>query len=165
MYEKKTSRNWVQSLGKNLTWRSSNSCIYHSISYNVSFINHPPHNLAIPVFLCLETQSLTCLPCLRAWPWESRVFKAITMEFLRQVSVLFFIVGIFCDDGLVISSLLIYLENRIYIFLSCAFHIYTGFLSFFLQGTWHRISKSFRERPTKWRHYFTSNILLYQYFF
>lgn len=130
MYEKKTSRNWVQSLGKNLTWRWSNSCIYHSISYNVSFINHPPHNLAIPVFLCLETQSFAFLPCLRAWPWESRVFKAITMEFLRQVSVLFFIVGIFCDDGLVISNLLFYLENRIYIFLSCAFHIYTGFLSF-----------------------------------
>lgn len=53
------------------------------------------------------------------------------MEFLRQVSVLLFIVGIiFCDDGLVISNLLIYLENRNYIFLSCAFHIYTGFLSF-----------------------------------
>lgn len=136
MYEKKTSRNWVQSLGKNLTWRSSNSCIYHSISYKVSFINHPPHNLAIPVFLCLETQSFAFLPCLRWWPWESRVFKAITMEFLRKVSVLFFIAGIFCDDGLVINNLLINQENsilfslQIYILLSCAFDIYIVFFFF-----------------------------------
>lgn len=33
------------------------------------------------------------------------------MEFLRQVSVLFFIAGIFCDDGLVISNLIINLEK------------------------------------------------------
>lgn len=56
------------------------------------------------------------------------------MEFLRQVSVLFFIVGIFCDDGLVISNLLIYLENRIYIFFIMCVSYLHGFSIFFPTG-------------------------------
>lgn len=56
------------------------------------------------------------------------------MEFLRKVSVLFFIAGISCDDGLVTKSLLIYLQystvfhdKLIYLYQVC-FIFYMAFI-------------------------------------